>query len=68
MAPRLGVDIDRSACIGSGDCMRLAPSVFQLDDEQVAIVIDPTTVDDDTLRAAERSCPSGAISLFELGE
>ena len=68
MAHRLGVDIDRAACIGSGDCVRLAPTVFQLDDEMVATVIDPSTVDEDTLRQAERSCPSGAISLFELAD
>jgi ferredoxin len=65
MAHQLGIAIERGACIGSGDCIRLAPTAFELDEQGVAIVLDPSTVDEDTLRQAERSCPSGAIVLTE---
>ena len=29
---RIEVTVDRSLCIGSGDCVDTAPDVFQLDD------------------------------------
>src|SRR5690349_3162559 len=61
----LKVEIDRNVCIGSGDCARLAPTAFALDDEDRAYVLDPESVDAETLRQAERSCPSGAIVVSE---
>src|SRR5947207_12830931 len=65
MAHNLNVEIDRNVCIGSGDCARLAPTAFALDDEDRAYVLDPESVDAETLRQAERSCPSGAIVVSE---
>lgn len=35
------VMIDRDLCIGSGTCVRLAPAVFALDDEEIAVILDP---------------------------
>jgi ferredoxin len=32
------VEIDREACMGSGNCMFWAPDVFDLDDDGVAVV------------------------------
>ena len=45
---RIGVTVDRGLCIGSGDCVDTAPDVFQLDEEDKAVVIDPdgASVDD----------------------
>src|SRR5438067_13224668 len=65
MPHNLKVEVDRSVCIGSGDCARLAPTAFALDDDDKAYVLDPESVDAETLRQAERSCPSGAISVAE---
>src|SRR5690348_13277838 len=65
MPHNLKVEVDRDICIGSGDCARLAPTAFALDDDDRAYVLDPESVDAETLRQAERSCPSGAISLTE---
>lgn len=52
-------------CMGSGDCVRIAPAAFHLDDEEIAIVTNAGAVDADTLRKAERSCPSGALVIHE---
>ncbi len=59
------VTVDRELCIGAGNCARIAPKVFQLDDEEVAIVIDPTGAAADPLRPAAKSCPSGAIVVHD---
>ena len=57
------VSIDQSRCIGAANCVHIAPTVFQLDEEYVAYLLDPTSVDDDTLLDAARSCPTDAIYL-----
>src|SRR5207249_4140816 len=65
MSHNLKVEVDRDVCIGSGDCARLAPTAFALDDDDRAYVLDPESVDAETLRQAERNCPSGAIAVSE---
>ena len=55
------VRVDRDLCIGVGNCVAFTPTVFQLDEENKAIVLDPSSVDDDTLLEAAESCPENAI-------
>ena len=55
------VRVDRDLCIGVGNCVAYAPTVFKLDDENKAVVLDPSSVDDDTLLEAAESCPENAI-------
>ena len=53
--------IDESACAAHGDCVDIAPEVFELDD--IARVIG-TGPDGLLLKAAE-SCPSTAIRIVD---
>lgn len=54
------VRIDRELCIGISNCVAVAPSVFQLDKENIAVVIDPSTIDEKKLyEAAAYSGQSG---------
>ena len=55
------VRIDESACAAHGDCVDMAPEVFELDD--VARVIG--TAPDDVLMAAAEACPSAAILIVD---
>jgi ferredoxin len=55
------VEIDESACAAHGDCVDLAPEVFELDD--VARVIG--TGPDELLLAAAEGCPSTAIRILD---
>jgi ferredoxin len=55
------VRVDRDLCVGAGNCVAYAPTVFKLDDENKAIVLDPSSVDKDTLLEAAESCPASAI-------
>ena len=48
-------------CVGLGNCVVVAPTVFQLDAEGKAVVIDPASVSDDKLLEAAESCPENAI-------
>jgi len=53
--------IDEGACAAHGDCVDVAPEVFELDD--VAQVIG--TAPDEVLLAAAEACPSAAIVLVD---
>ena len=60
------VTVDRSLCIGSGDCVDTAPNVFQLDEEDKAVVVDPDGASVDEVIQAAGNCPVSAI--FVVGE
>jgi ferredoxin len=51
--------------MGSGNCSFWAPHVFDLDDDMIAIVVDPTGDPEDKIRLAEQGCPTQAISITE---
>jgi ferredoxin len=56
------VTVDRSTCIGSGNCVMWAAGTFDLDDEELVVLKDDS---DDTAEAvieAARNCPVGAIT------
>ncbi len=55
------VRVDRDLCIGVGNCAAFAPTVFELDQENKAVVLDPSSVDDNTLLEAAKSCTENAI-------
>ena len=55
------VEIDEAACAAHGDCVDVAPEVFELGD--VAQVIG--TDQDEVLLAAAESCPSTAIRVLD---
>jgi ferredoxin len=63
---RIEVTVDRSLCIGSGDCVDTAPDVFQLDAEDKAVVADPDGAPLDDILTAAGNCPVSAI--FVIGE
>lgn len=55
--------IDREKCVSAGNCVVTAPTVFMLDDEQKARLLDTGSVDDDVLWLAAEMCPTEAIVL-----
>jgi ferredoxin len=57
--------VDRVKCIGAYTCVEVAPQVFQLDDENLAYIVDPNSTDDDTILLAAKSCPILAIYLYD---
>ncbi|MDF1496447.1 MAG: ferredoxin [Patescibacteria group bacterium] len=57
--------VDRDLCIGAAPCVTVAPGVFQLDEENKAIIVDAKGADDDTILLAAESCPVQAILLYD---
>ena len=57
------VKVDRDLCIGVSNCVAIAPTVFELDKENKAVVLEPSSVDDETLLEAAESCPENAITV-----
>lgn len=57
--------VDRAKCIGANSCVAVAPGVFQLDEENLAYVVDPDSTDEDTILLAAQSCPVLAILLYD---
>ena len=61
------VEIDRDLCMGSGNCLYEAPGVFDLDEDSVAFVLDPTASAEDNITAAAHKCPTHAIRVRRDG-
>lgn len=65
----LTIEIDRTMCIGSGNCVNLAPEIFELDEENLVTFTDDTPdIDQDRLIEACSLCPVDALSVNEDGE
>lgn len=75
------VVVNRDLCIGAGTCVVNAPTVFELDTENKAILLQKLGVktsgpaergnltdgalDDATILAAANSCPTKAIQVYD---
>ena len=70
--------VDRNLCIGAASCVVVAPEVFEMDDENKAVILLKgdkkeqdeadkgqlmTDLDDETILLAAQSCPTQAIIL-----
>ena len=64
----LDVEIDRDRCMGSGHCVFGAPGAFDLDDDQVAFVVDPAGAPEEDIVLAAQRCPTKAITVHRDGE
>jgi ferredoxin len=64
----MNVAVNQDRCVGSGQCVLLAPDVFdQRDEDGVVVVLQdspPAELHDD-VRQAARVCPALAIQLDE---
>lgn len=57
------INVDRDACSGTGSCAFLAPNTFDVDDEEMKVVLLDGSDPEDTVRAAVDSCPQRALSI-----
>ena len=61
----LRVRIDRTLCVGFGDCVTEAPQAFRLDDDNVAVFTTPELVAREALLRACDACPVDAITVWD---
>jgi ferredoxin len=59
------IQVDRELCFGFGDCVDSAPGVFELDDEEKSVVVDPDGADRDQIIEAAGNCPVDAIIIVD---
>lgn len=62
---KLQITVNKSRCVGSGDCIETAPAVFAFDAEGKSEVTNPTGAPDATILLAARSCPTKAITVVD---
>jgi class 3 adenylate cyclase len=61
----LNVRIDRTRCIGAGNCIHIAPTAFDWlrGDHAKVEAIDPSSVEEEVVREAALACPTQAIEV-----
>ena len=60
----LRVRIDRTLCVGFGDCVTEAPEAFVLDESGTAVFVKPDAVERERLLRACDACPVDAITVW----
>jgi ferredoxin len=63
------VRVDPDLCIGSGDCVRILPAAFRIDDDRgVSVPLDGAgDRDPELLKKAAFTCPTQSIRLVAAG-
>jgi len=59
------IHIDEDLCVGTGDCVRIAPGAFVIadGDDLVSLLPQADQESDALLRKAAYDCPTGAITI-----
>lgn len=61
----LRVRIDRTLCVGFGECVSAAPEAFGLDVEDLAVFMKPEVVGREQLLKACDACPVDALTVWD---
>ena len=66
----LRITVDHALCVGNGQCVGLAPEVFQHNENLQSEVVDPEGAPVELILKAAGYCPTGAIGVAneETGE
>lgn len=59
------VVVDRLGCIGARSCVVVAEKLFEMDDQDLAYVVDPNAYTDEEVKLAAEACPVLAIHLYK---
>jgi ferredoxin len=60
------VRIDRTICIGTANCAKVAPELFVLDDDKIITFREPAVeIEPDRAVEACRVCPVDALAAFD---
>lgn len=62
------IAIDRSRCVGAGQCVRVAPEAFDQDEaDGLVVLVDAAPADEiaEYVRKAALLCPAQAIRILE---
>jgi len=59
------VKVVRSLCIGAATCVAVAPSTFELDTENKAVIKGGSTDTENSIVMAAQSCPTQAVIITD---
>lgn len=61
------IEANTDVCIGAGQCVMVAPDVFDQDDDATVVVLQPSPgpAQEEAAREAVTLCPSGALRVVE---
>lgn len=61
---KMKLAVDRKSCIGAGQCVSVAESTFDQDDEGIVVLLDehPSEENQEAAKLAISLCPARAIS------
>lgn len=59
------IEVDRELCIGATTCVAVSPDVFEMDDENKAVVKNLRGDTDENILEAARACPVAAIFIYD---
>jgi ferredoxin len=62
---KLKITVNKGRCVASGDCVDIAPGVFQLDADEKSEVYNQSGAANDVILAAARRCPVKAITVVD---
>lgn len=61
----LRIRIDRTLCVGFGECVTAAPEAFALDSDDLAAFMKPDLVERERLLKACEACPVDALTVWD---
>ncbi len=62
------IRVDRELCEANGRCVRVAPQVFSLDDDEILQIAAPGNgIDRERIERAVASCPLNALAIDTSG-
>lgn len=67
MGDRWHVEVDRSLCIGSAQCVHRAAGAFRLDAARQSRPVEPETDADERVLEAAENCPVEAVVITLAG-
>ena len=62
---QLRVCIDRTLCVGFGDCVTASPEAFALGEDDVVVFLSPESANPSQLIRACESCPVDALTVWD---
>ncbi len=65
VAAGLRIRIDRTLCVGFGECVTAAPGAFALDGGDLVVFLKPEEVERDRLLDACDACPVDALTVWD---
>ena len=55
----------QSKCIAAASCIAISPTLFKLNEQNLAEMIESGSDELDNIMLAAQSCPTGAIEIYE---